>query len=164
MPIFIYILLFGMLCSPLQMTGQLQANSYVYQPAKVHIQLIEGWQVEENDQVSIVQHEGGELSLSLSVLDAEKIEEALMDLESIMNEQLSDPSIIETPEIIEINGMQGVALGMQGFMKGMQVQVGLFLIERPQKVLLVLGIGEKTTLTQYEDELNKIIKSIKPLN
>ena len=87
-----------------------------------------------------------------------------MDLESIMNEQLSDPSIIETPEIIEINGMQGVALGMQGFMKGMQVQVGLFLIERPQKVLLVLGIGEKTTLTQYEDELNKIIKSIKPLN
>ena len=153
-----------MLCSPRQTIGQLQANSYVYQPARVYIQLMKGWQVEENDQVSIVQHEGGELSLSLSVLEAEKIEEALMDLESIMNEQLSNPSIIETPEIIEINGMQGVALGMQGFMKGMQVQVGLFLIERPQKVLLVLGIGEKTTLTQYEDELNKIIKSIKPLN
>jgi hypothetical protein len=112
----------------------------------------------------MLQQLGGEISVSLRTLKTTKIEEALMELESLIRDQISDPEITSDPKIIEINGMQGVVMDMQGYLKGMRVQVGIFLIERPPHVLMLLGMGKKTALQQYEKELNSIINSIKPLN
>ncbi len=161
---FIYLLLFVMLCICFDIQAQLKPNSYVYQAAQVHLKHPDGWQIDRHEKVVTLQQLGGEISVSLRALKTTKIEEALMELESLIRDQISDPEITSDPKIIEINGMQGVGMDMQGYLKGMRVQVGVFLIERPLRVLMELGMGEKIALEQYEKELNSIINSIKPLN
>jgi predicted Zn-dependent protease len=161
---FIYLLLLLVLCTTLDIQAQRKPNSYVHQSAQVHLKYPDGWYIDKHEKMVTLQQLGGEISVSLRTLKTTKIEEALMELESLIRDQISDPEITSDPKIIEINGMQGVVMDMQGYLKGMRVQVGIFLIERPPHVLMLLGMGKKTALQQYEKELNSIINSIKPLN
>ena len=144
--------------------AQLKRNTYIYQAGQVQFWHPEGWEIDEIEQVATLQNNEGDLSISFSVISAEGIEEALNDLESIVLTQLNDPVTTSEPEIIEMNGMQGVVIEMQGTMNNISVQLGIFIIDCPENVLLVLGMGHKRSLNTYKKELNKIIKSIKPIN
>jgi hypothetical protein len=164
MKTFFSVFLFSFICLSFSTQAQLKRNSYIYQAAQVQLSYPEGWQMDEVDKVATLQNMEGDLSVSFSVMQASKMEEALMELETVMKTQLSNPEIISEPKIIEMNGMEGVVMEMQGMMKGMQVQLGVFIIDSPHNVLMVLGMGEKKSLTAYNKELDKIIKSIKPIN
>lgn len=96
-------------------------------------------------------------------MEANQIEEALIELESIMQMQLTNPSMTMEPEVVNLNGMMGVVTELTGTMKGTPIQLGVFIIDSPQNVLLVLGMGDKITLKKYNKALDKIIKSIKPI-
>jgi predicted Zn-dependent protease len=164
MKAFFYFFLFNFMLLTTFSQAQLKRSTYIYQAGQVQFWYPESWQIDEVEKVATLQNSEGELSISFSILPAEGIEEALNDLESIVLTQLNDPKTTSEPEIIEMNGMQGVVTELEGTMKGIAVQLGVFIIDGPENVLLVLGMGHKRSLSTYKKELNKIIKSIKPIN
>ena len=144
--------------------AQLKRSTYIYQAGQVQFWYPENWEIDEVEQVATLQNIEGDLSISFSVISTEGIEKALSDLESIVLTQLNDPVTTSEPEIIEMNGMQAVVSEMEGTMNNISVQLGVFIIDGPLNVILVLGMGHKRSLSTYKKELNKIIKSIKPIN
>ena len=144
--------------------AQLKRSTYIYQAGQVQFWYPENWEIDEVEQVATLQNIEGDLSISFSVISTEGIEKALSDLESIVLTQLNDPVTTSEPEIIEMNGMPGVVSEMEGTMNNISVQLGVFIIDGPLNVILVLGMGHKRSLSTYKKELNKIIKSIKPIN
>ena len=88
--------------------AQLKRSTYIYQAGQVQFWYPENWEIDEVEQVATLQNIEGDLSISFSVISTEGIEKALSDLESIVLTQLNDPVTTSEPEIIEMNGMQGV--------------------------------------------------------
>ncbi|BDS15494.1 hypothetical protein [Aureispira anguillae] len=163
MKTFFCIFLFNFILISTTVQAQAKRNLYTYQAAQVEFWYPNEWQVEEAERVTVLQNIDQSLSITFSIMEAEKIEEALIELESIMQTQLTNPTITTEPEIIELNGMMGVVAELNGTLDGNLVQLGVFIIDSPQNVLLVLGMGHKKALQQYNKALDKIIKSIKPI-
>lgn len=163
MKLFFCIFLFNLLLISTTSQGQTQRNRYTYQAAQVEFWYPNEWQIEEEEKVATLQNLEGSLSITFSIMEANQIEEALIELESIMQMQLTNPSMTMEPEVVNLNGMMGVVTELTGTMKGTPIQLGVFIIDSPQNVLLVLGMGDKITLKKYNKALDKIIKSIKPI-
>ncbi|MCH2021941.1 MAG: hypothetical protein MK207_05620 [Saprospiraceae bacterium] len=161
---FFYFFLLNFMLMTTFSQAQLKRSTYIYQAGQVQFWYPENWEIDEVEQVATLQNIEGDLSISFSVISTEGIEKALSDLESIVLTQLNDPVTTSEPEIIEMNGMQGVVSEMEGTMNNISVQLGVFIIDGPLNVILVLGMGHKRSLSTYKKELNKIIKSIKPIN
>jgi len=159
-----YVFLFSFILMSTSTQAQLKRNLYTYQAAQVQFWYPNEWQIDEVEKVATVQSLEGSLSITFSIMEANQIEEALAELESIMLTQLTNPVITTEPELVELQGMDGVMTELKGTMNGTTVQLGVFIIDSPQNVLLVLGIGHEDALKKYNKELNKIIKSIKPIN
>lgn len=143
--------------------AQLKPNLYTYQAAQVQFWYPSEWEVKEEEKVATLQSFEGALSITFSIMQANQIEDALIELESIVQTQLTNPTITTDPEIVDLHGMSGVMTELEGTMEGSFVQLGVFIIDSPQNVLLVLGMGRKKALKKYNKELTKIINSIEPI-
>ena len=143
--------------------AQLKPNLYTYQAAQVQFWYPSEWDVKEEEKVATLQSFEGALSITFSIMQANQIEDALIELESIVQTQLTNPTITTDPEIVDLHGMAGVMTELEGTMEGNFVQLGVFIIDSPQNVLLVLGMGRKKALKKYNKELTKIINSIEPI-
>jgi len=163
MKILFYILLGSFLLSWNAAQAQLKPNHYTYQAAQVQFWYPSEWEVSEAERVVTAQTIDGALSMTFSIMQADQIEEALMELESIIQTRVTLPQITAEPELVELKGMQGVMTEVEGTMEGKEVQLGVFIIDSPQNVLLVLGVGQKEALKKYNQDLNKVIQSIEPI-
>lgn len=162
MKIFLYtLLLFFITEAPI--SAQLKRNTYTYQAAQVQFWYPNEWQIEEEDKLVTLQSTDGALTISFSIMQASEMQAALTELESIVQTQLANPSFTTEPEIIDLNGMEGVMAELMGTMDGLSIRLGVFIVSSPQNVLLILGMGKEEALGKYNKELQKIIKSIQPL-
>lgn len=157
---FVIFFLSFMLMNPTQAQ---KANLFAYKAAQVEFWYPNEWQIDEVDKVVTIQTMEGALSMTFSIMQSNAIEEALIELESVVQTQLTNPVITTEPEIVEFNNMTGVMMELTGTINGKLVKLGVFIIDSPQNVLLILGIGEEKILNKYNKELNKIIKSIKAI-
>ncbi len=160
----VYFFLFSFIAVATHTQAQLKRNTYTYQAAQVQFWYPNEWKMEEDEKVATLQSLEGALSITFSIMEADRIEEALVELESIMLTKLTNPSMTTDPKVVQLHGMEGVMTELKGTMNGTSVQLGVFIIDSPQNVLLVLGMGQAEALKKYNEELNKIIKSIKPIN
>lgn len=160
---FFYIFLFSFILTTVNLQAQTKRNSYTYQAAQVEFWYPNEWQIEETEKVATLQNSDGSLSITFSIMAADQIEEALIELETIIQTQLTEPNITTDPKIVELNGMMGVVSELEGSINGSPVQLGVFIIDSPQNVLLVIGMGHELTLQKNDKILDKIIKSIKPI-
>jgi hypothetical protein len=160
---FFCIFLFSFILTTVNLQAQTKRNLYTYQAAQVEFWYPSEWQIEEVEKVATLQNSDGSLSITFSIMAADQMEEALIELESIIQAQLTQPNITTDPKIIELNGMMGVVSEVEGSINGSPVQLGIFIIESPQNVLLVIGMGHELTLQKNNKILDKIIKSIKPI-
>lgn len=163
MKTFFCIFLFSFIITNTGLQAQSKRNAYTYQAAQVEFWYPNEWQIEEVEKVATLQNSDGSLSITFSIMEADQIEEALIELEAIIQTQLTQPKITTEPEIVELNGMMGVVSELEGSINGSPVQLGVFIIDSPQNVLLVLGMGHELTLQKNNKILDKIIKSIKPI-
>ncbi|MBL4650336.1 MAG: hypothetical protein JKY03_11450 [Aureispira sp.] len=163
MKTFLCIFLFSFILTNTGLQAQVKRNLYTYQAAQVEFWYPNEWQIEEEEKVATLQNRDGSLSITFSIMEADQIEEALIELEAIIQTQLTQPNITTDPEIVELNGMMGVVSELEGTINGSPVQLGVFIIDSPQNVLLVLGMGHELTLQKHNRILDKIIKSIKPI-
>src|SRR5688572_19086317 len=114
---FLYVLLlFFITASPT--SAQLKRNIYTYQAAQVQFWYPNEWQIEEEDKLVTLQSMDGALTISFSIMQASEMEAALVELESIVQTQLATPSFTTEPEIIDLNGMEGVMAELMGTMDG----------------------------------------------
>lgn len=103
------------------------------------------------------------VSLSFSVMAAQDLEASLSELERTLNEQLEDLEMLSEPEMIDLNGMQGVATELKGFMAGLPVQMGVFVLDTNGQILLILGLAQEKAMKKYGETIDKILKSIELL-
>ena len=87
----------------------------------------------------------------------------MQDLEQLVAEQVQAPTWCSAPDLIDLNGIMGVGAEVQGQVDGQPIQMGLFLLERPNQVLLVVGLGDQKALKEHQESLDKILQSIKPI-
>lgn len=143
--------------------AQSKNNSYIYQAAQVEFWHPTKWEISEEDKVVTLQTMEGALSITFSIMKADDLENALIELETLVQTQLNEPTMTAEPEIIRFNQLEGVMMEMSGTMNGEIVRLGIFVIDSPQNVLLILGLGQEKVLNKYSKELNKIIQSIKAI-
>lgn len=143
--------------------AQIERQWFIHQAAKISFWYPDTWQLEHKEQVVHLQHAASGLSVTFTLLEDTQMEEALQDLEQLVAEQVTDPTWSNVPNLIALNGITGVGAEVQGKLDGQPIQMGLFLLERPNQVLLVVGLGNQTALKKHQEHLNKILQSIKPL-
>ncbi len=146
-----------------QTQAQVERQWFMHQAAKVGFWYPDNWQLETEEQVVRLQHSASGLSVTFTLLEDTQMEAALQELESIVAEQVHAPQWSSPPDLIELNGLLGVGAEVQGQLDGKPIQMGLFLIERPNQVLLVVGLGYETALKEHRASLDQILQSIKPL-
>lgn len=146
-----------------QASAQVDRQWFLHQAAKVGFWYPDNWQLEQLDQVVRLQHPPSGLSVTFTLLEDTQMEVALQDLERIVAEQVQQPTWSAAPDLVNLNGLVGVGAEVQGELDGKPIKMGLFLLERPNQVLLVVGLGYEATLQAHQDNLNRILQSIKPL-
>lgn len=147
--------------SPLH--AQVDPQWFLYPTAEIGFWYPDNWTLEEQEQVVRVQHTASGLSVTFTVLEDTQMEEALQDLESLVTHQLQETAWSRSPDLIELNGIMGVGAELEGKIEGRAVQMGLFLLERSQQVVLVVGLGDATVLQEHRASLDKILQSIRPI-
>lgn len=162
MRIFFFVFLFSFITS-FYCQAQQKNNTYTYQAAQIEFWYPNNWEISEEEKVITLQTMEGALSMTFSIMQANDLEKALIELESVVHTQLSNPTITTEPQIVKLNQLDGVMMEISGTMNGKTVRFGVFIIDSPQNILLVLGIGQEKVLNKYNKELNKIIQSIKAI-
>jgi hypothetical protein len=160
---FFFCLVLLLLLGASQTQAQVEPQWFLYQPAEVGFWYPDNWQLEQQASVVRLQHAASGLSVTFTLLEDTQMETALQELEQIVAEQVQDPQWSSPPDLIELNGLLGVAAEVRGTLDERPIQMGVFLLERPGQVLLVVGLGYQTALQEHQESLNKILQSIKPL-
>ncbi|MGH1335135.1 MAG: hypothetical protein ACRBFS_03340 [Aureispira sp.] len=146
-----------------QLHAQVDPQWFLHQTAKVGFWYPDNWQLENQEEVVRLQHTTSGLSVTFTLLEDTQMEEALQGLERLVAEQVQNPTWSSAPELIDLNGIMGVGAEVQGNLDGQPIQMGLFLLERPHQVLLVVGLGDQKALKEHQESLDKILQSIKPI-
>lgn len=146
-----------------QLNAQVDRQWFIYQAAEVSFWYPDNWELEHQETTVRLQHTASGLSVTFTLLEHTQIEEALQDLEQLVAEQVNNPTWSSDPALIDWNGILGVGAEVQGTIEEQPIQMGLFLLERPQQVLLVIGLGDKNALQEHQESLDKILQSIKPI-
>lgn len=101
--------------------------------------------------------------LSFSVMFSQDLEASLAELDRTLGEQLEDIEMLSEPEMIDLNGMQGVMTEIKGKMAGQAIQMGVFVLDTNGQILLILGMAQEKAMQKYGDAIDKILKSIELL-
>lgn len=159
---FLFSLLFiCLLCTTL--SAQNQRQWYTYQAAKVSFWHPDAWLLESlEDQVSL-QHPKQALSLTFTLLPDTDLLLALEQWQADLQTQVQGAHWSSEPDLVQLNDLMGVGGEIEGSIKGELVKIGLFLLERPNGVLLVVGMGYQGALDQHRETLDRILQSIQPL-
>jgi len=89
MKIFFCLFLFSFTLTNTGLQAQVKHNLYTYQAAQVEFWYPNEWQIVEESQVTTLQNKDGSLSITFSVMETDQIEEALIELEAIIQTQLT---------------------------------------------------------------------------
>ena len=119
-----------------QLHAQVDQQWFLHQPAKVGFWYPDNWQLENQPPIVRLQHAASGLSVTFTLLEDTQMEEALQDLEQLVAEQVQAPTWSSAPDLIDLNGIMGVGAEVQGQVDGQPIQMGLFLLERPNHCLL----------------------------
>ncbi|MCP4439179.1 MAG: hypothetical protein GY810_09575 [Aureispira sp.] len=103
------------------------------------------------------------VAISFSVMAATDLEASLDELDRTLGEQLKDIEMLSEPELIEMNGLQGVMTEIKGEMAGQAVQMGVFVLDTDGQILLILGLAQEKAMRKHGKTIDKVMKSIKLL-
>lgn len=143
--------------------AQVDRQWFIYQAAEVSFWYPDNWELEQQETTVRLQHTASGLSVTFTLLEDTQMEEAFQGLEQLVAEQVEEPTWSSDPALIDWNGIMGVGAEVEGKIEGQPIQMGLFLLERPQKVLLVIGLGDQAALQEHQESLDKILQSIQPI-
>lgn len=143
--------------------GQLESNFHIYQAAQISFWYPDQWQVNEAEQISMIQSPDESFSLTFSRLEAQDLEAGLLELESVLQQQLTQIQAIGDPTIIELNDFLGVSTELTAQLDNTPVRVRVLLVDGLPQVLLVLGMGSSRSYESYQADLDQIISSIKAI-
>jgi len=158
---FFSLLLFSLLSANL--VAQIKPQWHVYQPAKVSFWYPESWQLEEVEGSVSIRHPETALSLTWTLLPDAQLETALEQWLSDILTQVEEAHWSSAPDLLQLNGLQGVGGEIEGQMEGKAIKIGLFLFERPQGILLLVGMGFEGAMETHREALDRMVQSIQPL-
>ena len=159
---FFFSLLFISLLSA-NLSAQNQRQWYAYQAAKVSFWYPEAWVLEAEEGSVIIRHPQTALSMTFTLLPDTQLEGALAQWHADLSTQLTDARWSVAPDLVQLNNLLGVGGEIEGTLEGKAVKIGLFLLERPQGVLLLVGMGFQGALDEQRETLDRIVQSIQPL-
>lgn len=142
------------------MIGSAVAEDFSH-PSGFKLWLPDGWKHEAADEGITATDPSEEVMMAFFVPeDADNLEEALKSLDRELSEYVKDLRPGE-PEETKINGLDAVIVDAKGTIEGTAVDLGIAVIARGEKVLLVFGAVESSKSKRHEAVIEKIMRSIK---
>lgn len=159
---FFFSLLFISLLSA-NLSAQTQRQWHVFQEAKVSFWYPADWTLGTADNSVIATHPKTALSLTFTLLPDTELAAVLQQWQVDLSNQVTDAHWSMEPDLVQLNNLLGVGGEIEGTMDDAPVKIGVFLFERPQGVLLLVGMGFQGALDEYHEVLDRIVHSIQPL-
>lgn len=145
------------------LSAQIQRQWHVFQEAKVSFWHPADWTLQAAENSVITTHPETALSLTFTLLPDTELEAALQQWQTDLAAQITDAHWSTAPDLVQLNDLLGVGGEIEGTMDDQPVKIGLFLLERPQGVLLLVGMGFQGALDEHREALDRIVQSIQPL-
>ncbi|GMV44413.1 MAG: hypothetical protein AMXMBFR64_61290 [Myxococcales bacterium] len=144
----------------LTLIGSAAAEEFNH-PAGFKLWVPDGWTHEAEGEALQATDPDEEVTFGFIVLDnASDIEAALKGLDEELGKVIKDLKA-EEPSETKINGLDAVVVDAKGKIEGTAVDVGVALIAKGGKVMLVFGAVESSKAKKHDAAIEKIIKSIK---
>lgn len=145
------------------LSAQIQRQWHVFQEAKVSFWHPANWTLQTAENSVIATHPKTALSLTFTLLPDTELEAALEQWQADLSAQVTDAHWSVAPDLVQLNDLLGVGGEIEGTLDDQPVKIGLFLLERPQGVLLLVGMGFQGALDKHREALDRIVQSIQPL-
>jgi predicted Zn-dependent protease len=130
-------------------------------PAGFALWLPDGWKTETDEDVLSASDADEEVAMGFFVAaDADTVEEALKALDGELSKFIKDIEAGE-PEETKINGLDAVTIDGKGKVEGVEVDLGVAVIAKNDKVLIVFGAVPSPLFKKHEATIGKIFTSIK---
>lgn len=159
---FFFSLLFISLLSA-NLSAQTQRQWHVFQKAKLSFWYPVDWMLETADNSVIATHPKTALSLTFTLLPDTELVAVLQQWQAGLSDQVTDAHWSMEPDLVQLNNLLGVGGEIEGTIGDDPVKIGVFLFERPQGVLLLVGMGFQGALDEHREVLDRIVHSIQPL-
>ncbi|MCO4770069.1 MAG: hypothetical protein KDA24_08580 [Deltaproteobacteria bacterium] len=143
--------------------GSAFAETLTHEPAKVEVDVPDGWTSATEDDALTVESPDGAVLLLFQILDEDELDEALDEVDKEVGKVIRDFDG-KKPESGKVNGMDAVAIEGTGRIEDVKVEVGLALLATPaDKVLLVLGLAPTAEYRTNEKAIDAMVASIRPV-
>lgn len=131
---------------------------------KVSVEIPDAWTVTIEGNQLTASPKDESIVLIFEVFDGKTVEKVLEGLERELAKTVKDLKPDGEPEELKVNGLKGVSMDAKGKVDGKPVELGLAVLETPnKKALLVFGMGESAQLKKHEAAVSRILQSIKPI-
>jgi hypothetical protein len=105
----------------------------------------------------------GEVSLLFLLQDHHDMKSAANAIDALINKLATDVKA-SAPKQVTVNGMDGTVVDATGRAMGKRVELSVLVLKTPgDRYLMVFGVLESDHKRAHQDELEKIIGSLKPV-
>lgn len=144
----------------LTFVGSAMAEDFTH-PAGFKLWLPDGWTHENEGETLQATDPAEEVTFAFMVPDdADTLEAAVGALDKELSGMVKDLKAGEAEET-KINGMDAVTVDATGTIEGTSVDLGVAVLMKGGKILLVFGAVESSKAKKHEAVIEKIITSIK---
>ncbi len=117
----------------------------------------ENWKIEKTaDGIGLVSP-NDEIMLDFQEFPESETEEVLQGLERMLMENIEDLQAVGEPDVLDVNGLDLLVSELKGVVDGVEVQIGIFLVEKNNTALLITFMARSDANPKHIKELQLVL-------
>lgn len=142
--------------------GPALAEERTFAPAGIKLWMPDGWEAESEEDELILRDPADEASVRLVVLEIDKIDQALDELDKELTKVVDNLILVSKPKPGKVNGLKTSTLSGRAKLDGVAVKLEIMLLEAPTgKVVLIYALAEAGKYKKHLRKLDKLLQSVK---
>ncbi|MBI5647097.1 MAG: hypothetical protein HY962_09180 [Ignavibacteriae bacterium] len=139
-------------------------ETFAHKDAGVEITIPAGWFYESGDEAFTIYTPGKELGISLSVMEAHQIDNAIAEVTADLQKEFTAVNLGEVTQA-KSNGMDSWEVAGTATMRdGQPVIIYYCMVVTPTaKILEISAVGTSAEFEKYSDEIRQLDESLKPI-
>lgn len=139
------------------------ADTIVDPVAHVAIDIPDGWSGQTKGDMVLLADKHGDVAMSFVHVDAGAVKAASRAV-GVYIGKLVDKLVLKGEKAVTIDGMQGVVIDGDGFLKGVNIDLAVMILDTPatDKDLLIFAIAEDAKLARHKAEIKYVFEHLHP--
>ena len=139
-----------------------QGKTYTHSDGGIEFTAPDKWEAETEGDMLTLSSPDGAIGVFFLVVDAKDLEVAVDALTSELDKIITDAKLTSEGSETMINGLNAFYADGSGKLDGVPIEFGVMLVAG-KKPVMILAVGESTSLKQHEADVTALMKSIKPV-